>query len=435
MGAVGERYLTKREFETYVRQVNKSLSSLRITQPGSAAGAVATHFTGLSDVPGSYSGQAGKVVVVNAGENALTFTNSPAFAGLALTGFSGAVRATAGVLSAGTLAVTMGGTGLASLTAGDMLYASAVNTLAALGKGTTAQYLKGGDSPSWATLNQAGVAGLTTADGPTFEHLHLVDATDGYKILLDPQVAMEYFSILSANGLYGFGWLYDGDLKLYRHENSAAGTLALTILRASGNVGIGATSPNSIVDIRSLKPYLEVRDTAAYSATPEAVLSLAGNYTVAGDRSGFGRIVGGKENATVNNWYGYLSFWTAGPGAPFEHEWMRITSSGDVGFGTPTPGSRISLGTLYSTFNNTLSFRLYENGPVVYGFGVSSGLLEIHADQNVGAIGFFTNGAQNVNISAAGKLLVFSLKSAQSHPANYKAVYVDTDTGELYRIA
>jgi len=37
--------------------------------------------------------------------------------------------------------------------------------------GTTAQYWRG--DKLWATLNQAAVAGLTTADGPTFDHLHL----------------------------------------------------------------------------------------------------------------------------------------------------------------------------------------------------------------------------------------------------------------------
>ena len=36
--------------------------------------------------------------------------------------------------------------------------------------GTSAQYWRG--DKSWQTLNQAAVAGLTTADGPTFDHIH-----------------------------------------------------------------------------------------------------------------------------------------------------------------------------------------------------------------------------------------------------------------------
>jgi len=38
-------------------------------------------------------------------------------------------------------------------------------------------------------------------------------------------------------------------------------------------------------------------------------------------------------------------------------------------------------------------------------------------------------------ISNTGKVQIEALKSASSHPANYKSVYVNTDTGELYRIA
>jgi len=53
---------------------------------------------------------------------------------------------------------------------------SATNVMTELAAvGATGEYLKGntGAIPSFATLNQAAVAGLTTADGPTFDHLHL----------------------------------------------------------------------------------------------------------------------------------------------------------------------------------------------------------------------------------------------------------------------
>jgi hypothetical protein len=56
--------------------------------------------------------------------------------------------------------------------------ATASNTIGELAAvGATGQYLKGntGAIPSWDTLNQAAVAGLTTADGPTFAHLHISD--------------------------------------------------------------------------------------------------------------------------------------------------------------------------------------------------------------------------------------------------------------------
>jgi hypothetical protein len=55
---------------------------------------------------------------------------------------------------------------------------SATNVMTELAAvGATGEYLKGntGAIPSWGTLNQAAVAGLTTADGPSFAHLHLAD--------------------------------------------------------------------------------------------------------------------------------------------------------------------------------------------------------------------------------------------------------------------
>jgi len=53
---------------------------------------------------------------------------------------------------------------------------SAANVMTELAAvGATGEYLAGatGAIPAWATLNQAAVAGLTTGDGPPFDHIHL----------------------------------------------------------------------------------------------------------------------------------------------------------------------------------------------------------------------------------------------------------------------
>src|SRR5205814_10275679 len=53
----------------------------------------------------------------------------------------------------GTLGPTQGGTGLASYAQGDVLYASAANTLAALAQGTAGYFLKMvAGVPAWAAL-------------------------------------------------------------------------------------------------------------------------------------------------------------------------------------------------------------------------------------------------------------------------------------------
>lgn len=73
----------------------------------------------------------------------------------------------------GQLAVTRGGTGLASVAQGDILYGSAANTLSALAKNTTAsRYLSNGgtsNNPAWAQVDLTnGVTGtLPTGNGGT----------------------------------------------------------------------------------------------------------------------------------------------------------------------------------------------------------------------------------------------------------------------------
>lgn len=71
--------------------------------------------------------------------------------------------------------VNEGGTGLASYTAGDLLYASGATTLAKLAKGTTLQYLRmnsGATAPEWATLvvNDFKEYGLAITTGTDTEH-------------------------------------------------------------------------------------------------------------------------------------------------------------------------------------------------------------------------------------------------------------------------
>jgi hypothetical protein len=65
---------------------------------------------------------------------------------------------------------------LNALPVGGLAVATAANVLGSLAVGVAGQYLSGagaGTVPAWATLNQAAVAGLTTGDGPTFDHLHI----------------------------------------------------------------------------------------------------------------------------------------------------------------------------------------------------------------------------------------------------------------------
>jgi len=83
-----------------------------------------------------------------------TMSGNLAMGGNDITGVGTLVAATAQLTNP--LAVIYGGTGLATVAAGDILYASAGNTLAALAKAAAGNVLLSGDAPSW------GKVGLTT---------------------------------------------------------------------------------------------------------------------------------------------------------------------------------------------------------------------------------------------------------------------------------
>jgi hypothetical protein len=96
-----------------------------------------------------------------------TMSGNLAMGGNNITGVGTLMAATAQLTNP--LAVIYGGTGLAAVAAGDILYASAGNTLAALAKAAAGNVLLSGDAPSWGKVGlTAHVSGiLGSANGGT----------------------------------------------------------------------------------------------------------------------------------------------------------------------------------------------------------------------------------------------------------------------------
>lgn len=141
----------------------------------------------------------------------------------------------------GTLAATNGGTAQSTWTTGDILYASATNTLSKLSVGTTGQILKvSGGVPTWATDTSAGTVtsidvsggttGLTTSGGPV---------TSSGTITLAGTLAV-------ANGGTGQTSYTDGQLLI---GNSTGNTLAKSTLTAGS--GISITNGSGTITIAS----------------------------------------------------------------------------------------------------------------------------------------------------------------------------------------
>ena len=316
-------------------------------------------------------------------------TLSPTFAGLTLTAFSGAVIATAGVLSAGTLGATIGGTGQTVFAVGDLLYASTTTALSKLADvaagaylrsggvntaplwstlilpnaatafrlpvatsantigelaavGATGEYLKGntGAIPSWATLNQAAVAGLTTASSPTFAGL----VVPGISPAADFVLTQNSVAVMTSVG---------------------ASAVVNTLYLKEGKVGIGTIAPRTLLDVVSgiantagdtpsvaiitgpneqftnCFGTLSLQSNASFGADHGATLGFAARHT--GTQSAtFAMIKGAKENAVESNTAGYLIFGTRPAGAVV-NERMRIDSAGNVGIGTTSPGAKLDI--------------------------------------------------------------------------------------------
>jgi hypothetical protein len=142
----------------------------------------------------------------------------------------------------------------------------------------------------------------------------------------------------------------EGKFAWYTAPSGTAGnaitfTQAMT-LDASGNLGIGTTSPASfatkLVVSGAASVYGDERkvavlvDTTALAAGVGSGISFFGTSESGGGTSQFGSIKGVKENATSGNYAGALAFVTSNS-ANVQTERMRIDSSGNVGIGTASP--------------------------------------------------------------------------------------------------
>jgi hypothetical protein len=138
-------------------------------------------------------------------------------------------------------------------------------------------------------------------------------------------------------------------------EDDTAGLTRMTI-DSSGNVGIGTSSPSTILDVSGTSATLTLRDSrVSASWTAGTALGKLDFYT--SDATGIGPhsvasigVVAGGDNAASPD--GELVFAT-GPYNTASSERMRIDSSGNVGIGTSSPSTKLDID--YSHTNTTIS--------------------------------------------------------------------------------
>ena len=99
--------------------------------------------------------------------------------------------------------------------------------------------------------------------------------------------------------------------------------VADTITVDSGNVGIGTSSPASLVHLESDTPVITLRDTSAYSAGTGPYIQFQGLDSGSTNRV-FGQIYGLSNGSNS----GQLAFYTRNSGSTAER--MRLDSSGNL---------------------------------------------------------------------------------------------------------
>jgi hypothetical protein len=125
---------------------------------------------------------------------------------------------------------------------------------------------------------------------------------------------------------------------------ATAGSIRVRI-NSSGNVGIGTTSPNSLLEISGAAPVLTINRTSGTSSTI--------NFNTSGNN--FASIISNPSNGENRfsigpavAWGGFHTFYTD------TSERMRITAAGNVGIGTTAPAQKLSVegGSIQLNANN-----------------------------------------------------------------------------------
>jgi len=201
-GTIGTAYggtgLTSFSAANYALYSTSSSALTAGTLPVAAGGTAVTSFTANGIVYGNGTGALGVTSAGTTGQVLIGNTGSAptwgTLSGSAVTTFQTSLNgltpstATSGAVTlAGTLGATSGGTGLTSYTTGDIIYASATNTLAKLPAGTNGQILSlASGIPSWINNTASGVSFVVTnitasASQTTFTVTYTVGLIEVYR--------------------------------------------------------------------------------------------------------------------------------------------------------------------------------------------------------------------------------------------------------------
>ena len=222
-------------------------------------------------------------------------------------------------------------------------------------------------------------------------------------------------SISSITGSTNFGSL-SSDTHTFTGSMYVTGALYVP----TGSVGVGTSSPNTLLTIRGI-PTTDYGSINAFDTRTAAIdqgPSIAFGGFVTGTSSGgtFGLIGARKENGTAGNEAGYISFNPNNASGVYP-ERMRITSAGSVGIGLTTGTGKVFAKQTTANFYDGIN--CYASSSDAFtGIGNTGALAVVFSSYNSTAgayfpLAFFTSDLERMRIKAEGFL------KAKGNATNY----------------
>lgn len=209
---------------------------------------------------------------------------------------------TTGTWSATAIGATKGGTGQTTYAAGDLLYASATNTLSKLTKPSTASYLKmaSDGTPSWDTLGLDDITATGTVTTGTWNASVIGAAYGGTGI------ANNAANTIAFTGNYSLGLTLAANTSLTLPSSGTVATVAGSEALTNKSInGLTVTSSTGTLTITNAK-VLSVSNTLTFTGTDSSTVAFGAGGTVAYTNVGtlsslvsVGTITTGTWNATA----------------------------------------------------------------------------------------------------------------------------------------
>lgn len=280
---------------------------------------------------------------------------------------------TSGIFAAGTATAPSVAIGVGT-TYTPGIYAPGTDQVAISTSGTGRLFVSSSGNVGIGTNSPGALLDIST--GATSLGLRLQGTASPYFSVLDSTASVQSLVASDGTGLAGVFGTISNHPTIFRTNNTER--LRIT---SAGNVGIGTVNPGQALDVRG------------------SVRSSIGTGTGVGG-AGYALYQFGTSATATENWHigsegdGSFRFYNQGIGAGTER--LRITSAGDVGIGTSSPGVKLDVAGQIRAFD-TVDLRL---NPIPAG---NAGIVGTYSNHD---LVFYRNNAERLRIDSSGRLLV-----------------------------